>query len=240
MSTRTFGALAVVIAGALSSPALADEAAQESGAVTLPAADNSAPAPAARRAPPRGGSIGNLRIHAGMHFGFAGELDVDADQPLNIITSRDPDLKPTVGLHGGVDYVLMDYFALGGELRLSWWKPDDNIAVGEDPDRSLFVDIDIKPRGFYAFSRFPLEVYGTLPLGLSIASLNDDIPMDGGVGFNLGFGGGATYFLTSRFGLNMELLGVWHWFDGELELGDLDTDNRTAQMYWMFSGVFAI
>jgi hypothetical protein len=244
MSTRTLGALTMVVAGALSSPALADEAAQETGAVTLSAdananANANRPRPAANRAEPRG-NVGNLRILAGLHFGFGGELDVDLDSGVRLATGE-PDLDPTVGLQAGVDYVLWKYFALGGELRLSWWKPERNIiALRDDPDRSLFVDIDIKPRGRYAFSNLPLEIYGTLPLGLSIASINDDIRMDGGAGFNLGFGAGATYFVTSRFGLNMELLGVWHWFDGEFDLANTDTDNRTAQFYWMLNGVFAI
>ncbi len=242
MSTRTFGALTLVVASALSTPALADEAAQESGAVTLSAEANaSSPPPPASppRAEPRG-QIGNLRILAGLHFGFGGEFQVELSNAI-LLASTEPDLDPTIGIQAGLDYVLMKYFALGAELRLSWWKPERNIvALQDDPGRSLFVDIDIKPRGRYEFSNIPLEVYGTLPLGLSIASINDDIRMDGGAGFNLGFGVGATYFVTSRFGFNTELLGVWHWFDGEFDLGNTDTDNRTAQFYWMLNGVFAI
>jgi hypothetical protein len=240
MSTRTLGALALVVASAVARPAVADEAAQESGAVTL-SANASAPAStSAAHARPRG-SVGDLRILAGMHFGFGGELDVNVEDGIGIAARNEPDLDPTVGLQAGVDYVLMDYFAIGGELRLSWWRPESNIAPFQaDPDRSLFVDIDVKPRGRYVFKNLPLEVYGTLPLGLTIASLNDDIPMDGGAGFNLGFGGGAIYFFTSRIGVNMEMLGVWHWFDGELQLGNIDTDNRAAQFYWSFNGVFAI
>jgi hypothetical protein len=239
MSTRTFGALALVTACALASPALAQEAAQESGAVTIPA-DSTAPPAARTHAAPRGGDSG-WRILGGLHFGFAGDLEVDVDTGFGLTTGNDPDLDPTIGLQAGVDYILMKYFALGGELRLSWWKPERNITLTSqsDPDRSLYVDIDIKPRGRYVFSGIPLEVYGTLPLGLSIASVNDDIPMDGGPGFNLGFGGGATYFLTPRIGVNTELLGVWHWFDGSLDVGP-DTDNRTAQLYWMLNVVFAI
>jgi hypothetical protein len=240
MNTRTLGALALVVASAVARPALAEEAAQESGAVTL-SANASAPANTSQpHARPRG-SVGDLRILAGMHFGFGGELHVDVENNIGITAQNEPDLDPTVGLQAGVDYVLMEYFAIGGELRLSWWRPERNPApLQDDPGRSLFVDIDVKPRGRYVFKNLPLEVYGTLPLGLSIASLNDDIPMDGGAGFNLGFGGGATYFFTSRLGVNMELLGVWHWFDGELDLANLDTDNRAAQFYWMINGVFAI
>jgi opacity protein-like surface antigen len=239
MTTRTSNALALIAVGALADPARADDVAQETGAVTI-APEESAAAPANAPPAPRPTRPGKLRILAGLHFGFGGHLDIDAETPLGIVTSRDPDLDPSVGLQAGVDYLLIDYFALGGELRLSWWKPENNIGIGEDPDRSLFVDIDVKPRGFYRFSGFPLEVYGTMPLGLSFASINDDIPMDGGAGFNLGFGAGANYFFTSHLGVNMELLGVWHWFDGEVDLGNADTDNRTAQFYWVLNAVFAI
>jgi hypothetical protein len=245
MSTRTFGALAFVAAGALSSAALAQD--PETGAVSLSAdanaSANTSPAPAAapvHHAAPRAG-VGPWRIMAGLHFGFGGELDVDVDTGFGLISANDPDLEPTIGLHAGAEYLLMEYFALGGELRLSWWKPERNITPGSqsDPDRSMYVDINVKPRGRYTFSSIPLEVYGTLPLGLSVAAVNDDIPMDGGPGFNLGFGGGVTYFFTPHIGVNTELLGVWHWFDGKLDVGT-DTDNRTAQFYWFLSAVFAI
>jgi hypothetical protein len=245
MSTRTLGALAFVAGCALSSTALAQD--PETGAVSLSADANASantsappPAPPAEHAPARSG-VGPWRIHAGLHFAFAGDLDTDVDTGFGLVTPNAPDLEPTIGLHAGVEYLLMEYFALGGELRLSWWKPERNITPGSqsDPDRSLYVDINVKPRGRYVFSNIPLEVYGTLPLGLSIASINDDLPMDGGPGFNLGFGGGVTYFFTPHIGVNTELLGVWHWFDGKLDVGP-DTDNRTAQLYWFLSAVFAI
>jgi hypothetical protein len=40
----------------------------------------------------------------------------------------------------------------------------------------------------------------------------------------------------------MEMLGVWHWFDGEFHVNNIafDTNNRTAQFYWALNGVFAI
>lgn len=245
MSTRTLGALGFMAACALSSTALAQD--PETAPVSLSAdtnasANTSAPsaAPLPYRARPRG-EVGPWRIMTGMHFGFAGELDTDVPAGVLLLIPEAPDLEPTIGLHAGVEYLLMEYFALGGELRLSWWKPVRNIvfAAQSDPDRSLYVDINVKPRGRYAFSSIPLEVYGTLPLGLSVASINDDLPMEGGPGFNLGFGGGATYFITPRIGVNAELLGVWHWFDGKLNVGP-DTDNRTAQLYWFLNAVFAI
>lgn len=229
MSMRTLGALVVTAACALASPASAQD--QETGAVTVSA---SASGPRVGSSRSGGGShAGNLRIFGGLHFGGGGELEIDPG-------NTDWDLDPHVGIQAGVDYVLMQYFALGGELRLTWWKPED---VGPyDIDRSMFFDLNVKPRGRYEFNSIPLELYGTLPMGLTIAALNDDMGMDGGAGFNLGFGGGATYFFTSMIGLNVELLGVWHWFDGEDEtpVGDVDTDNAMAQCYVFLNAVFAL
>jgi hypothetical protein len=230
MSMRTLGALVVTAACALASPASAQD--QETGAVSV-SASASGPRVGSNRSY-SASHAGRLRILGGLHFGGGGEYDID---PGNV---DDWDLDPLVGIQAGVDYVLMDYFAIGGELRLTWWKPED--PYRQEIDRSMFFDINVKPRGRYEFRNIPLELYGTLPMGLSIAALNDDMLMDGGAGFNLGFGGGATYFFTSMFGLNAELLGVWHWFDGEIEdrLGDIDTDNTTAQCYFFLNAVIAL
>lgn len=238
MSMRTLGAAMAAAACVLSSSALAQDAQQETAAVTVSADSSSSSGPPPAASHSNGADPGKLRILGGLHFGGGGEVHVDPEGP----GSAEADLRPLVGLQAGVDYVLMEYFALGGELRLTWWKPDDNDLGAGDVGRSMFFDIDVKPRGRYQFRNIPLEVYGTLPMGLSIAAINDDLNMDGGAGFNLGLGAGATYFFTSRLGVNAEMLGVWHWFDGEINgvINDVDTDNRAAQFYFMINGVFAI
>jgi hypothetical protein len=230
---RTLGALVVTAACALASPAShASAQDQETGAVSVSANASASP----RVTSSRSSRQGPLRIYGGLHFGGGGEYKVDFDGP----GDGDIDLDPQVGLQAGADYVLMKYFAIGGELRLTWWKPEE--VLNQSVDRSMFFDIDVKPRGRYEFSNIPLEVYGTMPMGLSIAALNDDMGMDGGAGFNLGFGGGATYFFTSMIGVNLEMLGVWHWFDGELNgiVMDVDSDNKTAQFYLFANAVFAL
>ncbi|HEX6245088.1 MAG TPA: outer membrane beta-barrel protein [Polyangiales bacterium] len=232
MSMRTLGALVVTAACALASPALAQD--QETGAVSVSA---SASGPRASSSRYRSANPGRIRINAGLHFGGGGEWHLDPEGPAGDLEA---DLDPHVGIQAGAEYILMKYFALGGELRLTWWKPDDDELIGGDVDRSMFFDLNIKPRGRYEFDRFPLEVYGTLPMGLSIAAMNDDTGLDTGAGFNLGFGGGATYFLTSMFGLNAELLGVWHWFDADTDATDVDTDNRVAQFYFLLNAVIAL
>ena len=234
MSMRTLGALVVTAACALASPALAQD--QETGAVSV-----SASASGPRASSSRGGSArnpGRIRINAGLHFGGGGEWELDGEGG-----GGEADMDPHVGLQAGAEYILFEYFALGGELRLTWWKPDDNELFVGDVDRSMFFDLNVKPRGRYQFDRFPLEVYGTLPMGLSIANMDNDTNLDGGAGFNLGFGGGATYFFTSLIGINAEILGVWHWFDADFDTpvgGDIDTDNRIAQFYFLLNAVIAL
>jgi hypothetical protein len=237
--------LTMVTVSALSGSLRAEEAAQETGAVSLsPDADADANAdapPAAQTVAAADTAPSKWRVLVGFHFGFAGKLVVDPAAGFQLVNENPPGLEPTMGLQASFDYLLMKYFSLGAELRLGWWKPKGNITLTSqsDPDRSLFVDVDIKPRGRFAFANIPLELYGTMPLGLSGAAVDDTLPLDGGPGFNLGIGAGAIYFLTPRFGFCTELLGVWHWFDGKLAVGT-DTDNRAAQLYWMLNLVFAI
>ena len=232
MSKGIFSALVTAACALASTASAQDLAAQETGAVETSTATVHTDAPG-------GGTIspGKLRILGGLHFGGGGDLRADPDGGGG--TSEDA-LSPHVGLQAGVDYVMMDYFALGGELRATFFnvKDFDDLDIG----RSTFIDINIKPRGRYAFE-FPLEVYGMLPMGLSIAALNDDQPFDGGAGFNLGFGGGATYFFTDKIGVNSEMAAVWHWFSAEADVpfaGTVDYGMRTAQFYMFLNFVYAL
>jgi hypothetical protein len=238
MSKGTMGALYALCAAsvcALSAPALAqDDAAQETGAVAVSADTDGVGSSSVGSSSGRG-AVGPLRINVGLHLGLGGDLKLEADEGGG---ESEDDLLVTPGLQAGADYVVMDYFSIGGELRLSWFNTDG----GDDADigRSMFFDLDVKPKGRYAFSKIPLEVYGTLPLGLSVAAMNDDTGLDGGAGFNLGFGPGATYFFTDRIGINTEMLGVFHWWGVEAENGLGEASARTGQFYWFFNGVFAI
>lgn len=245
MARDVSAVLAIVALSALPSEALAEEAMQETGAVSLTpeasASDNARAQAVAPVVAPEEKRPSKWRVLAGLHFGFAGKLQVTPAAGFQLVNENPPGLEPTLGLQASLDYLLMKYFTLGAELRLGWWKPKGNITLQaqSDPDRSLFFDMNIKPRGRYAFENVPLEIYATMPLGLSVVAVTDSIPMDGGPGFNLGVGAGAIYFVTARFGFCTELLGVWHWFDGKLAVGT-DTDNRAAQLNWMLNLVFAI
>lgn len=153
-------------------------------------------------APSRPTSIpGPLTVYGGVRIGAGGEADYDQ--------GASDELIATLGLQAGADYVIMDYFALGGELRLASFNTDINDDFGNG--RSILFDFVVRPRGRYAFSGMPLELFATLPLGLTIPSINDDWNAEGNAGFTLGFGSGANYFLTDRIGLGAELLYLAHW-----------------------------
>ena len=102
----------------------------------------------------------------------------------------------------------MDYFSIGGETRFLWSK------IGPAADRDFLWDIDVKPRGRYPFAKIPLEVYGALPIGLTVAGIPNQ--PEGTVGFNVGLVGGATWWFTSKMGVNTELGWVFHKYGREL------------------------
>lgn len=147
------------------------------------------------------GSPGPLRIYGGFSLAVGGDAQVSTNIGNLSGNGRGP-LDPTIGIQAGADYVLGDYFSIGGETRLLWSKVDGG------GDRTLLWDIDVKPRGRYAFGNIPLEVYGALPVGLTVA--NPPGNNDGRVGFNVGLLAGANYWFTSHIAINTELGWVFH------------------------------
>jgi hypothetical protein len=231
MSKGIYSALFTVVCAFAGTASAQDMAAQETGAVETSTTSVRTEAPSSGSLSP-----GKLRILGGLHFGGGGDLRIDPDGGGG---TAEVSLAPVVGLQAGVDYVMMDYFALGGELRATFWNTSD--YSDGDIGRSTFIDIDVKPRGRYVFD-FPLEVYGMMPMGLTIAALNDDWNADGGAGFNLGFGGGANYFFTDKIGINSEMAAIWHWFSAEYPGfgGTVDAGLRTAQFYLFLNFVYAL
>ncbi len=165
-----------------------------------------------------------LRIYGGLWLGFRGTWDNDLKGPFGVGATGNDDLITTVGGQFGVDYVLMRFFALGGELRVG----GVNTKTYDDAnfDRSKLVDIDLKPRLRFAPRHLPFEVYGTVPFGMTIPKLSNDLQnlanLDEHVGWNIGVGGGVSVFPLPHFGLNVEPLWLFHKFkvDGPLSTSD--------------------
>lgn len=167
---------------------------------------------------------GKFRLYGGARLGFGGEVETDPEGGMK----SDDDLLTTFGGQIGADYVVMDYVALGAELRVAGLNSDgrDDADIGRD----LFVDVLIKPR-----VRYPVldtfEVYGTLPLGVTFISVNGDledkleagvggasVDVSAGPGFTLGVGAGATYFMTQHVGINAEMAYLLYWYSTEAKV----------------------
>lgn len=145
--------------------------------------------------------IPDTRLYGGLWLGFGGDADWDA--PGNNVG----DLETTVGGQVGLEQVLARYFSLGAEVRFGSvkWKASD---------RSKLIDINLKPRLRFPLRNTPLELYATVPVGLTIPRLAelDDDNLDGKVGWNWGVGAGLHVLLTDHFGLNVEPIWMQHHF----------------------------
>ncbi|HEY6881901.1 MAG TPA: outer membrane beta-barrel protein [Polyangiales bacterium] len=151
------------------------------------------------------------RLYGGLWLGFGGDIEADRLGDVG-------DLGKTIGGQVGVDVRLNRIFSLGGEVRIGGFDVD-----GFD-DRNRLIDLDFKPR-LYLPLNAPVEIYATVPVGLTIPRLAD---VDGrgpdeNVGWNIGVGPGLNVFLTHGFGLNVEPIWMFHHFgvDGTNGNGDV-------------------
>jgi hypothetical protein len=151
---------------------------------------------------------GTVSLYVGGLVGFGGSYHVEAGS-----IDSETDLAPTWGLQLGLDYVIHKYFALGAEFRTLGVISD----LGSDAnlDRELYLDLVLKPRGRYVFESSGVEVYGTLPVGLTVPVIPDHYAADTSVGVTLGVGVGASYFFTSHFGVSSDLVWLWHRYSAE-------------------------
>ncbi|MDB4977271.1 MAG: hypothetical protein JWN48_5612, partial [Myxococcaceae bacterium] len=165
-----------VAAATVTVPSLALAQDQEAGdvRVDLPPRRRLAEPEPERRTRASVGSPGPLRVYGGFSLAVGGDRQIERPFLGGYASTS---LDPTVGFQGGADYVLHDYFSIGGEMRFLWFKAD---GAG---DRNFLWDLDVKPRGRYAFDNIPLELYGALPLGLTVAGLKGE--PEGKPGFNI-------------------------------------------------------
>lgn len=142
------------------------------------------------------------RLYGGVWLGFGGDAEFDGDDQFA------GDLDTTLGGQFGVDVVVLRHLSLGGEARIgaSKW-----IRTG---DRTKLIDLAFKPRLRFPLGRSPLELYFSVPVGITIPRLADGGPpgADGKAGWNLGVGGGLNFWITDSFGLNVEPMWLVHRF----------------------------
>lgn len=141
------------------------------------------------------------RLYGGLWLGFGGDAEIDGDDNFA------GDLETTVGGQVGLDWVTARYLSLGFEGRIGAvkWKA---------ADRSKLIDLDFKPRLRFPLDNAPVELYLTLPVGLTIPRLGDigEQDGDGDLGWNIGGGAGVNVFFTESFGLNAEPIWIMHKF----------------------------
>jgi hypothetical protein len=168
------------------------------------------------------------RIYGGLWLGFGGDIEVDGVGDVG-------DLGKTIGGQGGVDVIVARYLSLGGEVRVGGFD------VGSFDDRSRLIDLDFKPRLRLPIDDSPLELYLTVPVGLTIPRLADvgnGNDVDENIGWNVGVGGGVNAFVTHRFALNVEPIWLVHHFgtDGTDGGGDV----KIKQFAILLNAVLAI
>lgn len=159
-------------------------------------------------------------------LGLGGEAELDVDNDLGAGDSQD-DMELGYGL--GVAYMvpLHRYFALGGQLAVFSWTTERLDEA--NADRNMLIDLSLVPQLKYAVSR-SVELYASLPLGLTIDAWGEDefanAEVTGGLGFNLALMLGVRGAIGDSWGLLGELGYVYHAFSHTLEV---DTPVGTAE-----------
>jgi hypothetical protein len=139
---------------------------------------------------------GKLRLYGGARLGVGGGFKPKGFKP-GLYSAA-----PTPGAQLGADYLLIKYFSLGLETRLSWIKQESSGA------KYMLFDLLLKPRAVYRVKAQPIEVYLAVPGGLTV--LKPDQKWEKGhPSASVGVFGGATYFFTDAWALNAELGFNW-------------------------------
>lgn len=160
----------------------------------------------------------DARLYGGLWLGFAGELDAGRGDRLGLVGSRE--LTTSLGGQAGLEFVLLRHVAFGGEVRVGRFNTRGGDAA--DVDRSWLIDIDFKPRFRVVPPRLPLDIYATLPIGMTIARFAKQLPdYDEKLGWNIGAGAGLTVFVTHSIGLNVEPIWLMHRFKVETPSGNV-------------------
>jgi len=164
-----------------------------------------------------GKTLDAIRLGGHVSLGFGGE--VETGKPLGAAERQD--LELAYGLDALVDLPVHKHITLGAQLRFSSFVADAWAEKGFD--RSTLLDLTFTPKARYPFLRGStlIEIYAAFPLGLTSASLSDDLSppglmLDGGLGFTVGALAGANVFLTDAVALTFELGYVRHAFGAEV------------------------
>jgi hypothetical protein len=212
-------------------PCPANQACVDGTRCELPTA---APAPYEPPPPPSPPKSFAERTHSmlGFHLGFGGSVEADGTKT---------DLVSTLGFNIREDFPLARYVLIGPLFQFGAWRPD--VPSGA-PDRSYYVDIDLFVRGRIPIEleSIGLEVWGGVPIGLSLSFLGADAypPLESfGFGWNVGvLFGGAIHF-SKNFGMFTELGWLQHRMNHDRNVGQGSVDFLLAQGNFNIGFVFS-
>jgi len=176
-------------------------------------------------------------------LGFGGEAEIEADD-LGGADGQD-DMEMTYGLGFAYMHPLHEHFALGGQLAFLSWTTE--FLEDIDADRSVMLDLSVVPQGKYAV-RNNIELYASLPLGLTFDFFGEDdwfgAEVGGGVGFNLALMLGVRVAIDDSWGLLGELGYAYHAFSHTLEVPvtstEIDLDISMGQFGINLGGWFSL
>jgi hypothetical protein len=171
--------------------------------------------------------IDDTRLYGGLWLGFGGDAELDGDDEFG------GSLETTVGGQFGLEQVIARYLSIGAEVRIG------AVKWNSTGDRSKVIDLDFKPRLRFPLRNTPLELYVTVPVGLTVPRLGDVDTgnTDGKIGWNVGAGAGLHVLLTDSFGINVEPIWLLHRF--KVEGGGEKNDLSVKQFSLLINAVLA-
>lgn len=136
--------------------------------------------------------------------GGGGEADFSSDPSSPLDGSLNN--EATVGVGARVEFPIMDYVSLGGQVELLSYEID-----GAGFDREISGHFDLWAKGRYVFelsSDLDLEAYAGIPIGFSVVSIQNSPGLehqDNYLGWNMGLLMGGQLFFSERFGAMLEM-----------------------------------
>lgn len=157
-------------------------------------------------------------LAAKVMLGLGGKAELETETNIGGFRGSD-DMEIGYGLGVAYMHPLHQYFALGGQLALFSWMTESMDTA--NADRNLLIDLSLVPQLKFAVSR-SVELYASLPLGLTLNSFGEDdyggAEVTGGLGFNLALMLGVRAALGDSWGLLGEVGYTYHAFTHTLEV----------------------
>jgi hypothetical protein len=143
--------------------------------------------------------------------GFGGEAEASVDLESGVDPADDgPELQTSLGLGASYDTPVTQLVSLGGLLRIASWEAHRYTWEVDGDNTGWAFDFAFLPR--LRFEARGLEFYAAVPLGLTLATKEDnltffaiDTEYDVGFGYNLGVFGGVQIPLEPNLALFAEL-----------------------------------